>query len=177
MAVCKPRREASERPSLPASPSQTSGLQTVREQTLLKLPLQWCRWQQLWPTNTERRAGRGRDSGVVGDRTREMAKPGHRRGQLQPGPTGSRCELTQGAPSPRVSAAVSPEHSTQLGWGPLPSKWDRVGDQHAHCPTRGSSGWQLSPGSRKLTAHCSEQDIGVWTLEPQGAGCWWVEAA
>lgn len=62
---------------------------------------------------------------------------------------------------------MSPKHSTQLGWGPLPSKWDRVGDQHAHCPTRGSSGWQLSPGSRKLTAHCSEQDIGVWTLEPQ----------
>lgn len=131
-AVCKPRREALERPSLPASPSQTSGLQTVREQRLLKLPLQWCWWQQLWPINTERRAGGGRDSGVVGDRAREKAKLGHRRGQLQPGPTGSKCELTQGAPSSRVPAAVSPEHSTQLGWGPLPSKWDRVGDQHAH---------------------------------------------
>ena len=139
----------------------------MREQRLLKLPLQWCRWLQLCPINTERRAGGGRDSGVVGDRAREKAKLGHRRGQLQPGPTGSKCELTQGAPSSRVPAAVSPEHSTQLGWGPLPSKWDRVGDQHTHCPTRGSSGWQLSPGSRKLTAHCSEQDIGVWTLEPQ----------
>ena len=68
--------------------------------------------------------GSGGDSGVVGDRTREMAELGHRRGQLQPGPTGSKCELTQGAPSSRVLAAGSPEHSTQLGWEPLPSKWD-----------------------------------------------------
>ena len=93
-ALCNPRREASEQPSLTASPSRTSGLQTVREQRLFKLPLQWCWWQHLWPINTERRAGRGRDSGVVGDRTREKAKLGHRRGQLQPGPTGSKCELT-----------------------------------------------------------------------------------
>lgn len=96
-----------------------------------------------------------------------MAELGHRRGQLQPGPRGSKCELAQGAPSSRVSAAGSPEHSTQLGWEPLPSKWDRVEDQHAHCPTQGSSGWQLSPGSRELKAPCSEQSIGMWTLEPQ----------